>query len=79
MALSLPHLHPVSHLHEGAGWVKSPGSTGVQVRTVVVVDNLHVVHAVGLKHTWGCVVRCRCTDKIRCQSSKIATLNLVAE
>lgn len=47
----IPHLHPVSHLYECTGWVKGPGSTGVQVGSVVVVDNLYVVHTVGLKHT----------------------------
>lgn len=46
-----PHLHPVSHLHEGAGRVEGPGSTGIQVGAVIVVHDLHVVHTVGLKDT----------------------------
>lgn len=49
-SLSLTHLHPVAHLHECTGRVEGTGSTGIQVSAVVVVHNLHVIHAVGLKH-----------------------------
>lgn len=47
----VPHLHLVSHLHIGAGWMESPGSTGIQMSSVVMVHNLHIVHTVGLKDT----------------------------
>lgn len=49
-ACSSAHLHPVAHLHECTGRVEGPSSTGIQVSAVVVVHDLHVVHAVGLKH-----------------------------
>lgn len=48
-ALHFPHLHPVSHLHKGTGRVEGPSSTGVQVGAVIVVHDLHIVHAVRLK------------------------------
>lgn len=50
---SIPHLHPVSHLYKCTGGVEGPSSTGVQVGAVIVVHDLHVVHAVGLKDTHG--------------------------
>lgn len=62
VSLSFPHLHPVAHLDKGAGRVKGAGSAGVQVRTVVVVDDLHIVHAVGLEHKGWRGFRCRCIE-----------------
>lgn len=44
------HLHPVSDLYKCTGGVESPSSTGIQVRAVIVVHNLHIIHTVGLKH-----------------------------
>lgn len=46
----MAHLHPVAHLHERTGRVEGPGAAGIQVGAVVVVHDLHVIHAVGLKH-----------------------------
>lgn len=43
-----PHLHPVPDLHKSTGGVEGSSATGVQVSTVVVVHDLHIVHTVRL-------------------------------
>lgn len=46
------YLHSVSHLYESTGRMEGPGSTGIQMRTVIVVHNLHIVDTVRLKQTY---------------------------
>lgn len=44
------HLHPVPHFYKCTGRVEGSSSTRIQVGAVVVVHNLHIVHAVRLKY-----------------------------